>query len=374
MAKKAVKEKKAASGEDPGHWSTRIPKFSRLSTKEKVSFFKYLAVMTEAGIPLERALIAIHNEVKSKIMHRVLHVMLNDVAAGEFIAASLKKMPQLFTQLEIGLVEVGEDSGTLSASLARVGENLEKATELRSKVTAALLYPAIILLATAAVAAYLLFFLLPQITPMFQSLNVELPWATRALVFTSGFVLQNWIVIGGLLIAVGAGAFFLYRVRRIRYATDRVLLFVPVLGPVIQKVQVTQFSRVVGTLTKAGITIVDAFQIGATTLSNLVYRDALTATAAAVQEGNSVSEQLAKHPKLFPPFVTQMISVGEETGKLDESFLFVATFSEREVDEAIKTLTTVLEPLLMLFIGAVVGFLAVAIISPIYELTKGIQQ
>jgi type IV pilus assembly protein PilC len=209
---------------------------------------------------------------------------------------------------------------------------------------------------------------------MFQSLNVELPWATRALVFVSGFVIANWIVLGALLIALGVGGYFLLKVRRVRYVVDQVMLHVPILGPVIQKVQVTQFTRVVGTLVKSGITIVEAFQISAGTLSNLVYRDTLMGVSEAVKEGSSVSEQLGKHPRLFPPFVTQMVSVGEETGKLDDSFLFVANFSEREVDEAIKTLTTILEPLLMLFIGAVVGFLAIAIISPIYELTKGIQQ
>jgi type IV pilus assembly protein PilC len=378
MARKKKPDIPAAKGiprsEQPEHWSTKIPPLSRLAGKEKVSFFKYLAVMTEAGIPLERALIAIHNDAKSKLMHRVLHVMLNDVAAGEFLAVSLKKMPQLFSRLEIGLVEVGEDSGTLAPSLARVGESLEKSAELRSKVMGALLYPIIILFATGGVAVYLLFFLLPQITPMFRSLHVQLPWATRVLIAGSGFVLGNWIILGGLFLVLVVGGYFLLKVRRVHYLVDRGVLFLPVLGNVIQKVQVTQFTRVVGTLVKSGITIVDAFQIGATTLSNLVYRDALTATAAAIQEGSGVAEQLGKHPRLFPPFVTQMLSVGEETGKLDDSFIFVSNFSEREVDEAIKTLTTLLEPLLMLFIGAVVGFLAVAIISPIYELTKGIQQ
>src|SRR5262249_8263461 len=155
-------------------------------------------------------------------------------------------------------------------------ENLEKSAELKSKVRGALLYPAIILMATGAVAIYLLFFLLPQITPLFSSLHVQLPWATRVLIWLSSFVLANWIIIIGFLILFGVGGFFLLRVRAVKHFADAVLLKIPILGPVVKKVQLTQFSRVVGTLAKAGITIVEAFKIGSTTLSNLVYVDALS--------------------------------------------------------------------------------------------------
>lgn len=359
--------------EEPGHWSTRMPLFARLSTKDKISFFKYLAVMTEAGIPLEKALIAIHNQARNVVMHRVLHILLNDVASGEFLSTSLRKMPKIFEPLHTGLVEVGESSGTLPGSLYRIAEQLEKSHDLKGKVRAAMLYPLIVILVTGAVGAYLVFFLLPQITPLFVSLNVELPFATRAVLYLSAFVLHNYIVLSALSVALAVAGTLLLRVRSVRYAADRALLLVPVLGLLIKRVQVTQFASVTGTLTKSGITIVEAFRIASSTMTNLVYKDALARISDGLQEGANIGTYLAKHRELFPPFVTQMISVGEETGKLDDSFLFIASFSEKEVDEQVKALTTVLEPLLMVVIGGVVGFIAVAIISPIYEITKGVQ-
>lgn len=359
--------------EEPGHWSTRMPLGARLSVKDKISFFKYLAVMTEAGIPLEKALIAIHNQARNVVMHRVLHILLNDVASGEFLSTSLRKMPKIFEPLHTGLVEVGENSGTLPGALYRITEHLEKSHELTGKVRNAMLYPLIILLATGAVAGYLVFFLLPQITPLFTSLNVELPFATRAVLFISKFALDNIIVLSALLVAGLVAGVMLLRVKGVRRLADRALLHVPVLGILLKRVQLTQFASVTGTLTKSGITIVEAFRIASTTMTNLVYKEALASISESVQEGANIGTYLAKHRELFPPFVTQMISVGEETGKLDESFLFIATFSEKEVDDQVKTLTTVLEPLLMIVIGGLVGFIAVAIISPIYEITKGIQ-
>lgn len=359
--------------EEPGHWSTRMPLLARLGTKEKISFFKYLAVMSEAGIPLEKALIAIHNQARGVVMHRIMHVLLNDVASGEFLSTSLRKLPKIFEPLHVGLVEVGENSGTLPEALYRITEHLEKSHELNAKVRNALLYPLIILLATGAVAGYLVFFLLPQITPLFTSLNVELPFATRAVLAISSFALSNAILLAALGVCAVAAAVLLLRVPRVRAAADWALLRVPVLGVLIQRVQITQFSRVVGTLVKSGITIVEAFRIAGTTMNNLVYKRALATISESIQEGADIGAYLTKHRDLFPPFVTQMISVGEETGKLDESFLFIAEFSEKEVDDQVKTLTTVLEPLLMIVIGGLVGFIAVAIISPIYEITKGIQ-
>src|SRR3989344_5056177 len=169
------KKQKQARTEDPQHWSTKLPLLSRLSTKEKIAFFKYLAVMTEAGLPLEKGLLAIHTQSRSLVMHRILHRMLTDVTSGEFLSSSLKKMSHIFDPMLTSLVEVGENSGTLTATLFRISEHLEKSHELRSKVRGALMYPLIVVVATGGITAYLLFVLLPQITPLFKTLRVEIP-------------------------------------------------------------------------------------------------------------------------------------------------------------------------------------------------------
>lgn len=359
--------------EDPKTWSTHLPAFARLTTKEKIALFKYLAVMSNAGIPLERALEAVHGQTKSLVMHRVLHLMITDVTSGEFLSTSLRKMPKIFDGMLVGLVEAGENSGTLSASLFRIAENLDKARELRAKVQGALLYPLIILFATSGITAYLMFFLLPQITPLFTSLNIDLPWTTKVVLGLSKFMLANWpwmLAVAGL---VGGVFVALERtVRPFRYAVHVVSLYIPILGMLNRKVQVAQLARILGTLTKSGITLVESLRIGAESVGNDVYRRVLVELGNAVQEGDSMAPHLAAYKSLFSPFIVQMINVGEETGKLDESLIFVSEFSEREVDDTTKTLTTVLEPLLMLIIGGIVGFVAIAIITPIYHLTGGI--
>jgi len=361
-------------GEDPSTWSTRISPFFRLSSKEKITFFKYLAVMTQAGIPVERSLVAIHNQTKSTVMHRVLHVMLNDVASGEFLSTSFKKMPHIFEPLLTNLITVGETSGTLSDTLFRVTDHLEKTRELRSKIRAAFLYPGIVIGGTVAVTSYMMFILLPQLMPLFTSLNVELPLATRIVLGTSQFLLANGSMVFLILLGATMAGLLLLRIATVRYAFDFVVLHTPIVGSLVRKVETTMFASVLGTLLASGTTVVEALQIASHSMTNLVYRRALDTIGNNVQEGEAISTYLGKEPGLFSPFVTQMISVGEETGKLDESFQFVAKFSEREVDEATKTLTTVLEPLMMIFIGGVVGLVAIAIITPIYSLTQGLQR
>lgn len=334
--------------------------------------FKYLGIMAESGVPLEKSLIAIHRQARSRALHRALHIMLADVSAGEFISTSLQKMPRFFGGLVTQLVAVGEESGTLTESFLRVSEYLEKARDLQNKIRAALLYPVIVLVGTLGVAVYMLFVLMPQLQPLFASLNVNLPWTTRAVLSVSAFLTEQglFLFIGAVVLMVSS--YFLLRVKKVHYVLDMFLLQIPVLGTLIKKAQITQFSRVIATLLKSGIVIVEAFKIAGAVVSNRVYQNALRKIASSIQEGGSVATYLEQEQKLFPSFVSQMVGVGEETGRLDESFLYLANFSEREVDDATKNLTTVLEPLLMVVIGLFVGFIAISIVTPIYSLSQGI--
>ncbi|OGL95073.1 hypothetical protein A2348_04885 [Candidatus Uhrbacteria bacterium RIFOXYB12_FULL_58_10] len=359
--------------DDASAWTkAKASRFLLLSSKEKMFFAKYLGVMLQAGIPLDRSLVAIHNQSRSSSLHAVLHIVLTDVASGEFLSSSLKKFPRLFDNLFINMVTVGEESGTLAESMFRLADHIGKTRELQAKIRGATLYPLIVVSGTLATAAYLVLVLLPQLAPLFISLNIDLPWTTRVVLNGSVFLTNEWPwVIAGIVALIGAWI-TLRHIQPTRYAIDWVALRIPVLGPLIKKIEIAQMSSVAGTLLKAGVTIIDALKIAAASAGNAVYRHWYFAVADSIQEGEDISHYLAKHRGLFPGFVTQMIAIGEETGKLDDSFLFISDFAQTEIDDATKTLTTVLEPLLLLVVGGFVGFIAIAIITPIYSLTTGI--
>lgn len=367
--------KKRSKREDPANWSSKnIPRFASLSGKEKMFFAKYLGVMLDAGIPLDKGLQAIHDQSKSSGMHQVLHVVLTDIASGEFLSDSLRKFPHVFDNLFVNMTRVGEESGTLSNSMFRLADHIEKVRDLKGKIRGATLYPLIVVAGTLGTAGYLVLVLLPQLLPLFRSLGVDLPWSTKVVFGFSTLLTTQWPwIIAGTVGIVGL-FLLVMRIRKVRFAFDWLLIKTPVLGPLVTKIQIAQLASVCGTLLKSGITIIETLKIASDSADNLVYRRFLTEVSSSIQEGESFSIYLKKHPALFPGFVTQMIGIGEETGKLDESFLYIATFAEREVDEATKTLTTVLEPLLLLVVGGFVGFIAIAIITPIYSLTTGIHK
>jgi type II secretory pathway component PulF len=336
-------------------------------------FAKTLATLTGAGLSLEKTLIAIRNQSNSKPLRRILLTVLVDVVGGESLTVSLQKYPRDFNALFIRLVGVGENSGRLSASLEQIAKHLEKKRLLAAKIQSALLYPIIVTAGTLAAAAYLILFLLPQLLPLFRSLKVGLPLTTRAVIAVSSFLLDwGWLVllVMALLILTAAIA---WRHETVRHRIHSLLLRTPVVGPIAMHAGLTQSANIVGTLQSSGVHIVDALRIAGRSSPNLVYRDDFIALAEELEEGGELARYLARRVERFPAVAVQVISVGEQSGKLDEAWLFLSTYSERELDQATRTLTTVLEPLLLLVIGLFVGLIAVSIITPIYQLTGAIQ-
>lgn len=326
----------------------------------------------EAGVPLDKALTTIHAQIKSRPLHKVIHSILADLASGETLASSLKRVDSVFDSLAISMVSVGEKTGTLAASLERMAVYYNKALALRGKILGALIYPIIVILGTIGTVIYLVFILLPQITPLFSALNVELPWTTRTIIQLSDFLTENgFFVLGGMIAATGL-FIILMGVQSFKYMVHFTFVHTPVLGTLVKKTQVARFSYMLSVLLDSGVKIVEAFHLSADSLDNLVYQRALHKIASSLQEGEDVSTYLMEHQKLFSAYATQMISVGEETGRLSASFESVADFTEKEIDDAVKLMTTLLEPTLMILIGAIVGFVALSVIMPIYELTSGV--
>jgi len=353
--------------------SALMPSFlQHVSLQEKILFTRHLSIMVKAGMSILTALQMLQKQTKSHKLAYILERVAKDVDNGQFLAASLAKFENTFGNLFINIIRVGEVSGNLSENLAYLSEELKKKGELRRKVIGALIYPMVILGATLGITGMLTIFIFPKILPIFASLNVDLPPTTKFLILVSNFMTQRgWLVLS-IFLALSAGIFFLLRIKKVKFITHRLVIYIPVLGKMAQDVNMANFSRTLGMLLKSGVKIVEATNITADTLGNLVYQKELREVATSIQRGETISKQLGKNPRLFPAMSSNMIAVGESTGNLSDTLIYLSSFYESEVDETTKNLTNVLEPLLMVVMGLLVGFVAISIITPIYQVTQNI--
>jgi len=344
-----------------------------IPVREKILFSKHLSVMIHSGLPLREGLEVIRDQTHIRRFRTVLDGVIADVDNGQFLSVALGKHPRIFDELYTSLVRVGEESGRLSQNLSYLSSQLERADALRRKIVGAMLYPAIILVGTLGVVAFLTFVTLPQLLPIFSSLNVRLPPTTQFLFSFSRAITQNIWVIGGILVVLVVGVRMLALHPRVRLFLHFVILKVPIVGRLMQDSQITRFSQIIGTLLAAGVDVVRALEITGRSMGNLVYRTALLAAAANMsRQGETIAQYLVRNPQLFPSVVERMVRIGEKTGKLDESLIYISEFYDREIDNTVRNLTTVLEPTLLLIMGLIVGFVAISVITPIYEITKGI--
>lgn len=348
------------------------PLFLSLNTRDKVNFARHLAVMLDAGIPLHEALGVLEEQIADPSLQYVLRSAIADLADGLPLHMSIAKFPKLFDAFFINAMSVGESSGTLSSTLRYLSVQLEKSEDLKGKVQSALLYPAIVFTGALGIGAYLAFFMLPKILPLFTSLNVTLPPTTRALLAISGWLAAYWPWFVGGVILLAVGISLLARINAVRYAFYQALLRMPVAGKLVQDLQTAKFSRILGTLLNSGVTIVTALGVTAESIDNLVYKKEIEAISHAVDRGETIGAELRLHKRLFSLTTASMVGVGERTGKLSESLITLAEFAEREVDRTTRDLSTLIEPITLMVVGLLVGFVALSIITPIYQITQGI--
>lgn len=345
---------------------------NRISFLDKILFAKHLALMIKAGLPLRDSVVTIQEQSKSKKFKKVLDNVIKSIDNGQTLAVSLSRHPRVFGSLYVNMIRVGEESGTLEGNLRHLALQLEKSHELREKVKAAMLYPLIVLTAVIVLSAALVFFVLPKILPIFKTFDIELPLATRVLIrFTE--ITQNY----GLFIFIGSIAlvvilFLVSRIRKVKFLIHKITLKLPIIGSISQELNISHFSRTLGVLLESGVPVVSALDITQATLGNLVYQKELEEIAEQVKKGKPISDYLAKRGTVFPLMVSRMVGIGERTGSLEEVLLYLGNFYEAEVDRSTKSLSTILEPILLLIVGAAVGFIALAIITPIYEITRGL--
>ena len=333
-----------------------------------VNFTRQLATMISAGLPLASALSILVQQSKSE-MSRLVAQILQDIEGGDTFAKALSKHPDVFGSTYVQLVRAGEVGGVLDDILNRLADNMEKTKEFRSKTKGAMIYPIIVVIAMVAVAFIMMIFVIPQLTAMYDDFGAELPMATQVLVAISNFMVNFWWLI--LLLAAGGSVFFRKWVKTHdgKLIVDQFVMKIPILGDLLKKIALTEFARTLSLLLGAGISVLQALDIVTDGMDNLIYKEALQDVSSHVEKGVPISKALSKYEQ-FPPILHQMMSVGEETGKLDEVLGKLAKYFEQESEQAVKNLTTAIEPLIMIVLGIGVGAMVIAIIMPIYNLTS----
>ncbi|MDB5188195.1 MAG: type secretion system domain, type pilus assembly protein PilC [Candidatus Kaiserbacteria bacterium] len=344
----------------------------RLSNKQQVVLFKRIAMMLRAGIPLGEVLKMIGFSESSKNTKYIITTLLHEVQHGIRFSQALQKFPKVFIPLTINLVKIGEESGSLHQSLIYVSDELKKRAELRNTVIAALIYPIIIILATMCISLFLAVYLFPKLTPIFKSVHTVLPLSTRILIGVSDFLIHDWYIaiFGAVVCLVVFG--MCIRVPFFRHLFERILFRVPIIGGLLQSYELSLIARTGSALLLSGIQAAAVLKLISTTTGSAQYRHVISFIAVGVEEGSTVADALSHHPRLFPSMFVHIIHSGEMTGRLQESFGYISENYEQEVKEMTKNLTTLIEPLLMLVMGSIVEFIALSIITPIYQLTQSI--
>lgn len=333
-----------------------------------VNLTRQLSTMIGAGLPLTDALSILQVQA-SPILQSKLSQILRNIEGGSTFADALSAHPDTFSKVYIALIRAGESAGVLDTILVRLADNLESEREFRSKTKGALIYPVIVLIGMTIVGIVMMVFVLPKLTAMYQDFNAELPAITKALISTSNFLNDAWYIMVVLIFGLLYGLRLWHKTKTGAIALDQFTLKIPIYGKIRLMVMMAEFSRTLALLASAGVSLVEALGIVKDVVDSVILSDALVVVAKDVEKGNPLATSLAKHPA-FPMIISQMVAVGEQTGKLDEILNRVAVYFEVESEHAIKNLSTAMEPLIMILLGVGVGFLIVAIIVPIYNLTS----
>jgi type II secretory pathway component PulF len=342
-----------------------------ISTADKIVFVKHLAVMLKAGLTVSESLEIVLSQAKGKFK-KILEAVQYSVESGNSLAGSLAKFPKVFSNILVNTALAGEASGTLEKNLDNVSEQLKKNHELVTKVKSAMVYPVIVMIGTLILGIAMSYLVLPKITPMFEGLKIKLPFYTRALVWFSHFM-QEYGIIFIVILAAAAGIFvWVAKQPFAKPVTHFILLNTPIIKNITHNANLANFCRTLGTLLKSGLNIDVALNITKDTAGNYYYAKTLKIISDRISQGAKLSDNLNEFSRLFPRLLTSMIRVGEKSGKLEESLFYLAEFYEAEVDVATKTLSTAIEPILLIVIGVSVGGLAISIISPIYQITGNV--
>lgn len=344
---------------------------NRVNYKDLVVFSRQLSTLVAARVPILQSLRILENQLTSKGLIIVVRNLIADIESGQSLSLAMARNPEVFGNVYVSLVRSGEAAGTVSESLSYLADQLEKDYDLRSKVKAALTYPGFVLSALVIVGVLMFKFVLPSLVGVLKEQGADLPVISKGLIaFTDFFQVYWWLVLLVFIGTIVGLRFYIYSTAG-RYLWDKFKTRVPLIGPLMQKIYMARFSRNLSTLVAGGIPIIQALKIISEVINNQVYREILLEAADQVTNGKTISDSLAKHVE-FPPLVTQMVRVGEQTAALDTILLKLANFYEKEVDAQIGTLSSLLEPIIMVILGIGVGLLVAGVLLPIYNLASSV--
>ncbi len=354
--------------EKSGAVNFKLPAFKKgVSIRDLVIFTRQFSTMVNAGLPLVQCLDILSKQAESATFREVVADVMHDVEAGSTLAEAMGKRPQAFDNLYVNMVDAGEAGGILDDILARLAGYLEKAEALRRKVKSALTYPAVVLVVALGATTFMLLFIIPTFAKVFADFGGELPLPTRVVLALSDFLKSFWWVIILVTVAFVIAIRRIYKTENGRMKMDAMALKSPVLGDILRKASIARFTRTLGTMISSGVPILTALDITARTAGNKVIEAAIMMTKGSIGEGETIAAPL-RQSKVFPPMVVQMISVGEETGALDKMLDKIANFYDEEVNVAVDTLTSIIEPIMIVVMGSLVGGMVVAMYMPMFKL------
>lgn len=342
--------------------------FAKVRTDDVVTLTRQLATMINAGLPLLKAFTILEGQ-SQPAMRKVVRTLIRSIEGGSNLGDSLIKQKEVFSPIYISLVQAGESAGALDTTLVRLADSLEKQKEFRSKTRGAMVYPGIVFSAMIVVVIIMMIFVIPQMTELYTDFGADLPFATQLLIDMSNFFKNQWYILAGAVVA----SIYVFRrwvrTKAGRWQWDKLMLRLPIFGKLRQQTTLAEFTRTMALMLAAGISLLEALKIITTGVSNVVYQKAFTEARSDVEKGKTLSSALV-HQGVFPDLLPQMVAVGEETGRMDDVLEKVANYYEQESEQAIKVMTTAMEPMIMVVLGVGVGFLLVAIVMPIYNLTS----
>lgn len=354
------------------NWFASLRNIASVPLKEKIAFIQNLDLLLRSGVSAPRAMRIIAKQTGNHKFKNIIGTMAGNVEAGKSIHETMEEFPKVFSHIFVSMVEVGEISGNLEKSLEYLRIQLQREADLKSKTKGAMIYPGVIISAMVIIGIALSIFVLPSLTATFKDFNTQLPITTKIVIVFSDFMAAHSVIVIGGLIGLIIGFIAFMRTTAGKRLLSGFLLNMPLVNPIVKKINMARFARILGSLMKSGIAVVQGLEVTSQAMDNVYYREVIAATGESVKLGKPLTEALSAHEKLFPFIVTQMLAIGEETGNLETILDQLAEHFEAEVDDTMKNMSSIIEPLLLLVIGAVVGFLALALISPIYNISNSI--
>jgi type IV pilus assembly protein PilC len=369
----SIQEAGEGSGGSGLHMNINIKIFNGVSLANKIMFTNNLSGMLSAGLSLSRALQVLAKQSVKGSLHDIIQSLVDDIDKGNTLSSAMAKFPKVFSGIFVSMVHSGEESGSLPKTLNEVGLNLKKSYDLNKKVKGALMYPSIIVAAIFLIGVLMMIYVVPTLTATFKELGADLPFSTRSVIWLSDALSQHTLLFL-LVVGIVSGAGFLFaRLPSTQKYFDFLIIRVPVMGGIIREMNAARTTRTLSSLLLSGVDMSHALAITEEVLQNVYYKKVIHDAVTAIEKGIPLSTGFKENTKLYPVMVGEMIEVGEETGKLSDMLLDVATFYENEVDNKTKDLSTIIEPVLMVFIGAAVGFFAISMITPIYSVMDNIK-